>query len=88
MPEEAQAGDRRLLDRLAVGDWPPDADAQVVSVTVAGARAEVALLVNGDYGYWMYFKRDDQGWCETVSGNRPTHGWDDPTVIEWGEDST
>jgi hypothetical protein len=84
MREEAQAEDRRVLDRLALGDWPPDADAQVVSVTVAGDRAEVALLVNGDYGYWMYFERDAQGWCETVSGNGPTDGWDDPTLIEWG----
>jgi hypothetical protein len=87
MPEEAHAEDRRVLDRLALGDWPPGADAQVVSVTVAGGRAEVALLVNGDYGYWMYFQREDQAWCETASGNGPTNGWDDPTLIEWADGS-
>jgi hypothetical protein len=83
MRDEAQAQDRRVLERLALDDWPPDANAQVVSVTVAGNRAEVPLLVNGDYGYWMYFLHDDEGWSKTVSGNGPTDGWDDPSVLEW-----
>lgn len=73
-----------MLERLALGGWSPEANARVVSVTVAANRAEVALLVNGDNGYWMYFQRDDEGWCETVSGNGPTGSWDDATVIEWG----
>jgi hypothetical protein len=76
MPEDAQAEDRRIVERLALGDWSPNTNAQVVSVAVAGNRAEVALLVNGDYGYWMYFQRDDQGWYERVSGNGPTIDWD------------
>ena len=87
MREEAQTEDRPTLEGLALGDWPPDANAHVVSVTVAGDRAEVALLVNGDHGYWMYFLHDDDGWRETVSGNGPTSGWDDPTLIEWGDGS-
>jgi hypothetical protein len=87
MREEPQTEDRRVLERLALGDWSPEANAQVVSVTLSGNRAEVALLVNGDYGYWVYFQRDDEGWCETVSGNGPTSGWDDPTFIEWGDGS-
>jgi hypothetical protein len=86
MPEEAQAEERRILERLALGDWSPEANAQVVSVAVAGDRAEVALLLNSDYGYWMYFQRDDEGWGETVTGNGPTDGWDDPRVIQWGDD--
>jgi hypothetical protein len=85
MQDEPNPEDRRMLERLALGDWSPEAHARVVSVALAGNRAEVALLVNGDYGYWMYFQRDDEGWCETVSGNGPTIGWDDPTAIEWGD---
>ncbi|SNR96301.1 hypothetical protein SAMN06893096_10186 [Geodermatophilus pulveris] len=52
-------------------------------MTVASDRAEVALSVNGDYGYWAYYRRDDHGWQETVSGSGPTTGWDDPAAIEW-----
>jgi hypothetical protein len=83
MREEPRTEDRQVLERLALGEWSPQANARVVSVTVAGNRAEVALFLNGDYGYWMYFQRDDEGWCETVSGNGPTGFWDDPTVIGW-----
>jgi hypothetical protein len=86
MPVDAQGEDRRILERLALDDWSPKAGAQVVSVSVAEARAEVALLVNGDYGYWMYFLRGDQGWYETESGNGPTIDWDDPTFIQWGDE--
>lgn len=74
-----------MLERLALGDWPPEAGAHVLSVTVVGNRAEVALLVNGDDGRWMYFRRDDEGWAETISRNGPTSGWDTPTVIEWAD---
>ena len=56
-------------------------------MTIAGNREEVALLVNGDYGYWMYFQRDDEGWCETVSGNGRTVDWHDPSGIQWENDS-
>ena len=87
MPEEVPAEYRRTLERLALGDWPPDADAHVVSVTISGNRGEVVLLVNGDHGYWVYFLRGDEGWCETVSGNGPTSGWDDPALIRWDDGS-
>jgi hypothetical protein len=53
-----------------------------VSVSVAGARAEVALLVNGNHGCWTYFLRGDQGRHETECGNGPTVNWDDPTFIQ------
>ena len=52
-------------------------------MTVAGDRAEVALTVNGHSDYWMYFQRDRDGWQERVSGNGPTIGWEDPSLIEW-----
>jgi hypothetical protein len=71
------------LERLAQAEWPVNAVVQVVQVTVAGDRAEVALLVD-DYEYWMYFKRELHGpWSETISGNAPTDGWDDPSRVEW-----
>src|SRR4051794_22555041 len=60
MPEPARAEDRRILERLALAEWSEDADARIVSVTVAGDRAEVALVVNGDHDHWTYFQRDDQ----------------------------
>ena len=56
-------------------------------MTIAGNRAEVALVVNGDYGYWMYFQRADEGWCKTVSGNGRTVDWDDPSGIQRENDS-
>ena len=77
----------RTLERLALVEWSENANARVVSVTIAGNRAEVALVVNGDYGYWMYFQRDDEGWCETVSGNGRTVDWHDPSGIQWENDS-
>lgn len=52
-------------------------------MTVAGDRAEVALVVNGNDDYWVYYQRDDNGWKATVSGNGPTTGWDDPNAIGW-----
>ena len=76
--------DRRTLERLATAEWSEVAGARVVSISVVGQRAEVSLLVNGDYEYWIYFQRDEQGWQETVSGNGPTEGWDDPDSIYWG----
>lgn len=85
MQEEVRPEDRRTLERLALDDCSPQAHARVVSTTIAGHRAEVVLLVNGDHGYWMYFLRDGEGWRVTVSGNGPTIGWDDPTDIEWGD---
>ena len=58
------------LERLALGGWGDAAEAQVVSVTVAGNRAEVALRVDA-YEYWMYFKRGvDGSWsCEPESSS-------------------
>ena len=46
----------------------------------------MALLVNGNYAYWTYFL-GDQGWHETESGNGPTIDWDDPTFIQWEDES-
>jgi hypothetical protein len=63
--------DRRTLEWLALADWSESADARVVSVTVVGDRAEVALFVADDYEYWVYFQREPQGWYQTVSGNAP-----------------
>lgn len=75
--------DDRSLERLALSEWSSSASARVVSITVAGDRAEVALLVDGDYEYWLYFQRGQEGWRETVSSNGRTIGWDDPSVIQW-----
>jgi hypothetical protein len=75
--------DRRTLERLALAEWPEQAGAQVRSVTVAGDRAEVTLTVIGHYDYWMYFQRTRVGWEETVSGNGPTIGWEDPSAMQW-----
>jgi hypothetical protein len=77
--------DRRLLERLALDAWSVPAAVPVDSVTVTGNRAEVALVVNGDYEYWTYFQRHAQGWRETVQENAPIDGCDDPLVIRWGE---
>ena len=52
-------------------------------MTVKGPRAEVVLLVNGDYEYGDYFTRFDGAWHPTAGGNGPTWGWDDARVIEW-----
>jgi hypothetical protein len=87
MSEVVGADDRQRLERLGLDDWSEAASAQVVSVTVVGDRAEVALLINGDYEYWMYFQRDSPGWQETVTGNGPTPGWDDPGQIDWSTDA-
>jgi hypothetical protein len=84
--DRVDIADRRTLERLALAEWSEAADARVVSVTVVGNRAEVALVVNGDYEYWAYFQCDEQGWYETVAGVGPTVDWDDPSNIQWGED--
>ncbi len=84
MPDPDEDADRRTLQRLALAEWNEKAAAQVISVTVIGNRAEVALVVNGDYEYWSYFQRDEEGWRETVEGNGPIVGWEHPGDIEWG----
>ena len=76
--------DRSQLERLALAEWSPAAAAQIVSVTVVGARAEVVVRLGPGYDDFAYVQRDDAGsWRETVSGNAPTVGWDDPTQIAW-----
>jgi hypothetical protein len=80
------ADDQRTLERLALATWSENADARVVAVTVVGDRAEVALLVADDYEYWVYFQRQAQSWHETVSGNGPTTGWENPSVMPWSTD--
>ncbi len=86
MATEDDVADRRTLERLALAEWSEAADARVVSVTVVGDRAEVALVVNGDYEYWAYFQCDEQGWWETVAGVGPCVDRDDPSRIQWGDD--
>jgi hypothetical protein len=83
VPTTHEADDRRDLERLALAKWPAQAGVRVQSVTVVGDRAEVALAVNGDYDYWVYYQRDDNGWQETVSGNGPTTDWDNTSAIQW-----
>jgi hypothetical protein len=86
MSEVVASDVRQRLERLALADWSQAASAKVVSVAVVGARAEMALLVDGDHEYWSYFQRDSHGWRETVTGNAPTSGWDDPRAIQWSSD--
>jgi hypothetical protein len=64
--------ERLTLEKLALSGWPEAAAAQVVSVTVAGNRADVALVVNGDYEYWEYGLRGEEGWIDAGSGNSPS----------------
>jgi hypothetical protein len=83
VPGAHEADLRRFLERLARTGWLQQAGVQVRSVTVAGARAEVALAVNGNDGYWVYYERDGSGWEETMSGNSPTTGRADPSAATW-----
>ncbi len=84
MSDGHETADHQTLVRLALADWSEAAVAHVVSVSVVGRRAEVAVVVNGDHEHWTYFQRDEEGWHETVSGNGPTLGWDDPGAVDWG----
>jgi len=61
------------------------AEAQVVSIEVRGDRAELVIKTIPSHpdGYWVYCIRRHGRWHETVSGNGPTIGWDEPRVIEW-----
>jgi len=54
-----------------------------VSVDVRGDRAEVVLDTDPSLPYWVYCVRSEDGWHETVTGNGPTVGWDDPNEIQW-----
>ena len=58
-------------EAAALAEWPVSAEPVVVSVDNRGDRAEVTLDVNGDYRYWVYLERDDEGWVEVSSGNGP-----------------
>lgn len=80
MSDGVDIADRRTLERLALAEYSEAAAARVISITVRGKRAEVALLVNGDYEYWEYFQRDQQGWHETSSSSGPFVDWDDSTA--------
>ena len=76
--------ERSELQQPALAEWSPAAGAQIVSVTVVGARAQVVVRLGPGYDDFFYFQRDDAGsWSETVSGNGPTVGWDDPTQLGW-----
>jgi hypothetical protein len=70
-PDDApDAADRATLERLALANWSPAAEARVESVVVAGRSAAVNLLVNGDYEYSAIFRRDERGdWFESSSSS-------------------
>jgi hypothetical protein len=70
-------------EELALADWPSASGVRVVSVEVRGDRAEVHLDMGPTYDYWVYCLKVDGRWHETVSGNAPTTGWDDPNEIDW-----
>jgi hypothetical protein len=75
--EQLAGSERRALERVALADWSAAAEARVDEVLVAGRRAAVVLLLNGDYEYTILLCRDDDGvWEETGSSNgRPVRGW-------------
>jgi hypothetical protein len=72
-------------EEAALAGWAsaPAARARVLSVDVRGDRAEVIVDTERSYPDWVYCVRRGDGWYETVSGNGPCVGWDDPTAIEW-----
>ncbi len=72
-------------EMAALATWSQAAEAQVVSIEVRGDRAELVIKTFPPHpdGYWVYCIRRHDGWHETVSGNGPIVGWDDPGVIEW-----
>jgi len=70
-------------EEAALAGWPDSAKVHVVSVEVRGDRAEVLLDTDPSYPYWVYCAKTRDGWRETVSGNGPTVGWDDPARIQW-----
>jgi hypothetical protein len=72
-------------EAAALSSWTatPGARASIRSVVIKGNRAEVVLDIGPDRCEWSYSVRDRDGWHETVSGNGPTVGWDDPAVIDW-----
>ncbi len=69
----------------ALATFPRTSKPGVVSVEVHGDRAEVVITTQPPHpdGCWVYCIRRVDGWHETVSGNGPTVGWDDPELIEW-----
>ena len=69
----------------ALAGWAANrsARAHIVSVDVRGDRAEVIVDTEPSYPDWVYCVRRDDGWHETVSGNGPCIGWDDPDEIVW-----
>ena len=69
----------------ALAGWPDAAQPRVVSVKVAGTRAEVVIEVGPAYRYWVYCVQREGRWAEAASGNGPTDGWDDATLIHWNE---
>lgn len=67
----------------ALDSWSPAAQARIISTTIRGDRAEVALEVGPSYPYWVYCIRRQGRWFEGNSANGPTIGWDDPDIIGW-----
>jgi hypothetical protein len=61
--------DRASLERWALFDWSPAAEARVRSVVVEGPLAAVNLLVHGDYEYSVIFRRDEDGARQESSGS-------------------
>ena len=73
-------------EEAALATWAdsPRAHAWVVAVDIRGDRAEVIIDTEPSYRDYVYCQRRRDGWCEVVSGNGPTVGWDDPSFIQWG----
>jgi hypothetical protein len=62
--------DRATLERSALGNWSPAAEARVASTGVVGRSAVVNLFVNGDYEYSVIFRREEGGdWWESASSS-------------------
>jgi hypothetical protein len=75
----------------ALATWwaSPGAHADIRSVTIRGRRAEVVVATDQsdihhlDYVYCV--QGTDQRWRVAASGSGPTHRWDDPAHLDWGE---
>ena len=71
-------------EEAALAGWPAASRATVVSSHVKGDSAEVVIDTDPPYRYWVYcVRRHDGRWRETVSGDGPAAGWDDPSALRW-----
>jgi hypothetical protein len=72
-------------EEAALAGWPDASGVRVVSTSVVENRAEVVLDTDPDYRYWVYCVKRHGRWHESVSGNAATEGWEDPTILDWGD---